>query len=631
MKKEQKRQKAFISICIRVIALTLCLWLALTGLVTWAVAADIRKQAETELDWYLEVLVNLNGTVPLTQQEMMDRLEFPPELWIHFDTLFPFVLPQAPVNQAYDPNEVDFGFQAAAAYYDKDLNLLTFPTSVLYFDYVTEEMWNNADVSNPCGTIVWDVDTVFPPGTVDQYLDSNDFFTSIFLEALRISGYWDNSHFVPVTVERMYEGLKPLLMSTKEYWELDQRMDLPWEMIFDRSGSVDRPLEVIYGINTGGSKFERSTTASSVTVGETTYPSLLTMLLERVPNKDHVRQLDISNTVISRGRGFALNGSKHYAMAAIQCDPLGYAVGHLWHMYLITFAALAVVVYLMLRRIHTSLIDPLTSARFGILKDHRAVWQESYAIGKELLETKQALTESENRVQQLTTALEYAKNAEENRRQLVSNLAHELKTPLAVTHSYAEGLQEGIAPEKEDHYLSVILQETERMDGLVLQMLDLSRLEAGKVHLAADRFDLLDLAKDIFTKLQPALDEKELTLFYPVAEPAEITADLERITQVVQNLATNAIKYTPAGGKIYVRVFRKKTTVLFSIENTCPPLSKEALQKVWESFYRGDNSRSSEGTGLGLAIVRGIVSLHRGTCSVQNTSEGVQFSVTLPQ
>ena len=94
----------------------------------------------------------------------------------------------------------------------------------------------------------------------------------------------------------------------------------------------------------------------------------------------------------------------------------------------------------------------------------------------------------DNEITRLNTALTYAKTAEENRRQMTSHIAHELKTPLAVVHSYAEGLQEHIAEDKRDKYIDVILSETERMDAMVLEMLDLSRLEAGKVKLSRDQF-----------------------------------------------------------------------------------------------------------------------------------------------
>jgi signal transduction histidine kinase len=234
-----------------------------------------------------------------------------------------------------------------------------------------------------------------------------------------------------------------------------------------------------------------------------------------------------------------------------------------------------------------------------------------------------------NEITRLNTALEYAKAAEENRRQMTSNIAHELKTPLAVIHSYAEGLKEHIAEDKRDKYVDVILAEAERTDGMVLEMLDLSRLEAGKVKLSRDEFSLADLTKAIFEKLQMAAEAKELQISYEFPEQSTIVADENRIAQVVENFATNAVKYTPAGGSVTVRIQNNRGKTTFSIENDSKPLSAEALAKVWDTFYRVDESRSGGGTGLGLAIAKNIVELHGGKCSVRNTKTGVEFQFTI--
>jgi signal transduction histidine kinase len=246
------------------------------------------------------------------------------------------------------------------------------------------------------------------------------------------------------------------------------------------------------------------------------------------------------------------------------------------------------------------------------------------------VDLQQQLQEAKAETRQLQTALEYAKNAEEYRRRMISGLTHELKTPLAVIHSYAEGLQEGIAQEKKEQYLGVILEESEKMDAMVLQMLDLSRLEAGKVKLAADNFSLAALTRAVFYKMQPLAEAKGLTVRFTMPNECQLTADEGRITQVVTNLASNAIKYTPEGGEISVIVYRKNDTNILCVENSCQRLSDEALSKVFDSFYRGDAARTTEGTGLGLAIVKTIVELHGGTCTAYNTPTGVQFQVILP-
>ena len=235
-----------------------------------------------------------------------------------------------------------------------------------------------------------------------------------------------------------------------------------------------------------------------------------------------------------------------------------------------------------------------------------------------------------NEITRLNTALTYAKTAEENRRQLTSHIAHELKTPLAVVHSYAEGLKEHIAEDKRDKYVDVILSETERMDAMVLEMLDLSRLEAGKVKLARDQFSLGELAKSVFDRLEKAIEAKDLHLTCEFPENSAVTADESRIAQVVENFATNAVKYTPAGGNITVAITRNYRGITFTMANDCPPLSQEALDKVWDTFYRVDEARSGGGTGLGLAIAKQIIELHGGTCAAENTKTGVAFRFTLP-
>ena len=107
-------------------------------------------------------------------------------------------------------------------------------------------------------------------------------------------------------------------------------------------------------------------------------------------------------------------------------------------------------------------------------------------------------------------------------------------------------------------------------------------------------------------------------------------ADEGRIEQVITNLTTNAIKYSPEGGKVVISVLQRNGFTLFSIENESPPLSEEALEKVWENFYRTEQSRTTKGTGLGLSICKAIIELHRGSCQVENTVTGVRFSFMLP-
>ena len=244
-------------------------------------------------------------------------------------------------------------------------------------------------------------------------------------------------------------------------------------------------------------------------------------------------------------------------------------------------------------------------------------------------EMRARLARNADDITRLERAAKYAQEAEKKRRELTSNIAHELKTPLAVIHSYAEGLSERIAEEKRDKYLGVILSEAERMDAMVLEMLELSRLEAGRVKLFRESFSLSEMAALAFERLELAAVAKGLKISLELAEDCAVNADPMRIEQVITNFAANAVKYTPPGGCIRVQTDKRWGKVTFSVENDSPPLSSEALLRVWDSFYRADEARGGMGTGLGLSIAKSIVELHGGTCLVRNTQAGIEFSFTI--
>ena len=203
----------------------------------------------------------------------------------------------------------------------------------------------------------------------------------------------------------------------------------------------------------------------------------------------------------------------------------------------------------------------------------------------------------------------------------MSNMAHELKTPLAIVKSHAEGLREHIAEERRDEYLEAIVQETERMDGMILRMLELSRLEAGRVKLVRETFSLKELVEETIKRLEPAYKDKGLEIEMDLAE-AQVNADRDRIGEVIENLISNAFKYTAQGGKVRVRVGREGA---FSVYNEAAPFSQEAKKRIWEPFYRESASRTDRGTGLGLAIAKEIVELHGGEIWVRNVPSGVEF------
>ena len=323
-----------------------------------------------------------------------------------------------------------------------------------------------------------------------------------------------------------------------------------------------------------------------------------------------------------------------YVVSAVWCSPWRTAMGELRYVYLLTFLLAAALILTGRAVIRRRLIDPVRQIGAVMGKeDLPDIWQRELPSGwRECQQLREGFEKCDHRLQlqkseitRLNTALDYAKTAEENRRQMTSSIAHELKTPLAVIHSYAEGLKEHVAEEKREKYLDVILSEAERTDAMVLEMLDLSRLEAGRVKLAREDFSLAALTRAVFEKLEMAARAKKLRIDFDLPGDFTVTADEGRMAQVIENFASNAVKYTPEGGRVQVTLRRSGGKTVFTIKNDSAPLSDEALRKVWDTFYRADGARSGGGTGLGLAIAKSIVELHGGTCAAYNTATGVAF------
>lgn len=321
---------------------------------------------------------------------------------------------------------------------------------------------------------------------------------------------------------------------------------------------------------------------------------------------------------------------------AVQISPLLMAAISLQGAYLLTAAAAAALIIIARRVIKKKLIRPVQRVVFAAdnmydCPDDPAggrLWQET----QQLIELYDRLfllyTRTHDENTSLRVSLDYSKQAEQYRRRLTSNLTHELKTPLAVLRSYAEGLKEHIAEDKRDKYVDVILAQIEQTDSMIHSMLDLSRLEAGKVKLKRESFDLSGLAAEILERFELMRAEKDLKIT-PLLSPCTVHADRGRIGQVVENLISNAVKYTPAGGNIELSVYEGKKGVYFSVKNDCEPLSAEELAQVFEPFYRADSSRSSEGTGLGLSIAKNIIELHGGKMTAKSNGGSAEFGFSL--
>lgn len=216
---------------------------------------------------------------------------------------------------------------------------------------------------------------------------------------------------------------------------------------------------------------------------------------------------------------------------------------------------------------------------------------------------------------------------EEMRKDFVSSVSHELKTPIALIQGYAEGLKEGVAKKQDrDYYCNVIIDESRKMDRLLQDLLNLSQYESGIFKLNIRKFDLKELMEKILQKYSPLIHDKKIQLEM-IAEHVEVQADPSRIEQVIMNFLNNAADHCEGEKWIQICIKGTEDNATFTIFNSGKPIPEDALEKIWFRFYKTDPSRNRSygGTGLGLAVVKAILELHNASFGVKNLSDGVEF------
>ena len=218
------------------------------------------------------------------------------------------------------------------------------------------------------------------------------------------------------------------------------------------------------------------------------------------------------------------------------------------------------------------------------------------------------------------------------RRELLSNVSHEFKTPLAIIMGYCEGLMLNVNNEEKDYYCSVISDEAVKLNNLASRLLDLAELESGAI-MDVTEFNLAELAEERLKTMSYIFWEHHITTDFSSSGSCVLTADYGRIEEVINNLLSNAQHHTPDGGRIRVTVTDDGNRVICTIFNSGSHIPDDSLSRIWESFYKVDKARKRKygGSGLGLKIVSSIVNLHGGSYSADNTWDGVFFRFTLPK
>ena len=247
------------------------------------------------------------------------------------------------------------------------------------------------------------------------------------------------------------------------------------------------------------------------------------------------------------------------------------------------------------------------------------------------------LSESlENTISELKTAnnelqkdIEQKIQVDEMRKEFLSNVSHELKTPIALIQGYAEGLKECINedPESRDFYCEVIMDEAGKMNAMVKKLLTFNQLEFGNDMVTMERFDIVALIRNVLSSTGILMEQKGIRLIFKETEPVYVWADEFKVEEVVTNYLSNDINHCEHDRIIEVKLQKKDNIIRISIFNTGNPIPEEELDKVWIKFYKVDKARTREygGSGIGLSIVKAIMdSLHK-ECGVQNYENGVEF------
>jgi two-component system sensor histidine kinase VanS len=237
-----------------------------------------------------------------------------------------------------------------------------------------------------------------------------------------------------------------------------------------------------------------------------------------------------------------------------------------------------------------------------------------------------ALTEANRKLQ---ADIEQERKIDEMRKGFISNVSHELKTPIALIQGYAEGLKVNVIedPESKNFYCDVIMDEAAKMNRMVKQLLELAKLESGGLPLERESFDMEKLLERVLKRNQLLFEEKAIRLETAIETELWVDGDIDLIEQVINNYLSNALHHANGAKLIRVSSEHNGENIRIAVFNSGLPVPEESIDKIWGSFYKVDKARTREygGSGLGLSIVRAIQEAHGNAYGVNNVAGGVEF------
>lgn len=234
---------------------------------------------------------------------------------------------------------------------------------------------------------------------------------------------------------------------------------------------------------------------------------------------------------------------------------------------------------------------------------------------------------------ELMQDIEKKERIDEMRREFISNVSHELKTPIALIQGYAEGLKEGVGDDAQsrDYYCEVIADEAGKMNRMVKQLLTLNHLEFGNETVDMKRFNISEMIEGLVQSNQLLAAQSGITIEFEETEPAYVWADAFKVEDALGNYISNAMHFADGERRIRIYYERREAMLRICVFNTGQQIPEEELEKIWTKFYKVDKARTREygGSGVGLSIVKACMEAMNCGCGVRNLSNGVEFWIEL--
>ena len=313
------------------------------------------------------------------------------------------------------------------------------------------------------------------------------------------------------------------------------------------------------------------------------------------------------------GKQIKTNLANYYLIINTPLEPVESYIDFIMNQYLylaiIVMIIALVVAFFLARRISSPIVQMKNEANKLAMGNYDAKFKtNSFSEINDLASTLDDATEKLSKVNDL-------------RKDLVANVSHDIKTPLTMIKAYAEMIKDisGEDPEKRNEHLDVIIQETEYLDKLVSDMSQLSKLQSGVIELNRDNFDLKKCTDNVVLLLSNVINEKNINLVLDL-DDCVVYADEIKISQVIYNYLSNALKYSEDNTKIIIRIRNEEESVRLEVIDEGSGISQEALPYIWDRYYKVDKNfnRSINSTGLGLAIAKAILEAHNAKYGVES-------------